>query len=84
MTSNEASKTQDSILAKNKEYSDFIDSFEDNKKNKLKELDNKEELIVALLENISEKILSKTNLPSKDQYKGLMADLDHKVKSVIK
>jgi|LauGreDrversion4_2_1035121.scaffolds.fasta_scaffold663018_2 hypothetical protein len=80
MTSNEASKTQDSILAKNKEYTDFIDNFEDNKKAKLKELDNKEELIVALLENISEKILSKTNMPSKDQYKGLMADLDHKVR----
>ena len=36
MTSNEASKTQDSILAKNKEYTDFIDNFEDNKKTKLK------------------------------------------------
>ena len=79
MISTETNKTQDSILAKNKEYTDFIDSFEDNKKAKLKELDNKEELIVALLENVSEKIMSKTNMPSKDQYKGLIADLDHKV-----
>lgn len=79
MANTETSKTQDSILAKNKEYTDFIDNFEDNKKNKLKELDNKEELIVALLENVSEKILSKTNLPSKDQFKGIMADLEHKV-----
>jgi hypothetical protein len=79
MTSTETNKTQDSILAKNKEYSDFIDNFEDNKKAKVKELDNKEELIVAILENISEKIISKTNMPSKDQFKGLIADLDHKV-----
>ena len=79
MTSSETNKTQDSILAKNKEYSDFIDNFEDNKKAKVKELDNKEELIVAILENISEKIISKTNMPSKDQFKGLIADLDHKV-----
>ena len=67
-------------MAKNKEYTDFVDNFEDNKKAKIKELDNKEELIVALLENISEKILSKTNMPNKEQFKGLMADLDHKVK----
>ena len=79
MTSTETNKTQDSILAKNKEYSDFIDNFEDNKKAKVKELDKKEELIVAILENISEKIISKTNMPSKDQFKGLIADLDHKV-----
>jgi len=80
MANTESTKTQDSILAKNKEYTDFIENFEENKKGKLKELDNKEELIVALLENISEKILSKTNMPSKDQYKGLMANLDHKKK----
>jgi len=84
MASNESTKTQDSIMQKNKEYSDYIESFDDNKRNKMKEIQNKEELIVALLENISEKLVSKTNLPSQSQYKELIADRDNKRKIIDK
>jgi len=36
MASSESTKTQDSIMQKNKEYTDYIESFDENKKNKKK------------------------------------------------
>jgi chromosome segregation ATPase len=53
---NDNTKAVDSISQKDKEYSSFIENYEGIKRNHYKEIQAKEEVIVALLENISHKI----------------------------
>jgi chromosome segregation ATPase len=53
---NDNTKAVDSISQKDKEYSAFIENFEGIKRNHYKEIQAKEEVVVALLENISSKI----------------------------
>lgn len=57
---NDNSKAVDSITQKDKEYSMFIENYDNIRKNHYKEISGKEEVIVALLENISEKIQTGT------------------------
>ena len=55
---NDNTKAVDSISQKDKEYSAFIENYDSIKRNHYKEIQAKEEVVVALLENISEKINS--------------------------
>lgn len=55
---NDSSKAVDSITQKDKEYSVFIENYESIKRNHYKEIKAKEEVIVALLDNVSDKINS--------------------------
>lgn len=54
---NDNSKAVDSIAQKDKEYSNFIENYNSIKKNHYKEIKAKEEVVTALLKNISQKIL---------------------------
>ena len=54
--SSDNTKAVDSIAEKDKEYSAFIENHENIKRNHYKEIRAKEEVVVALLHNISEKI----------------------------
>jgi intraflagellar transport protein 74 len=56
--SNDNTKAVDSISQKDKEYSAFIENYDSIKRNHYKEIQAKEEVVVALLENISDKINS--------------------------
>ena len=58
---NDNTKAVDSISQKDKEYSAFIENYDSIKRNHYKEIQAKEEVVVALLENISEKINSGQN-----------------------
>ena len=53
---NDNTKAVDSISQKDKEYSAFIENYDSIKRNHYKEIQAKEEVVAALLENISEKI----------------------------
>jgi intraflagellar transport protein 74 len=55
---NDNTKAVDSISQKDKEYSAFIENYDSIKRNHYKEIQAKEEVVVALLENISDKINS--------------------------
>ena len=57
-SNNDNTKAVDSISQKDKEYSAFIENYDSIKRNHYKEIQAKEEVVVALLENISEKINS--------------------------
>ena len=54
--SSDNTKAVDSIAEKDKEYSAFIENHENIKRNHYKEIRAKEEVVIALLHNISEKI----------------------------
>ena len=55
---NDNTKAVDSISQKDKEYSAFIENYDSIRRNHYKEIQAKEEVIVALLDNISDKINS--------------------------
>lgn len=55
---NDNSKAVDSIAQKDREYSAFIENYNNIKKTHYKEIAAKEEVVVALLQNISQNILS--------------------------
>ena len=55
---NDNSKAVDSIAQKDREYSAFIENYNNIKKTHYKEISAKEEVVVALLQNISQNILS--------------------------
>ena len=57
-SNNDNTKAVDSISQKDKEYSAFIENYDSIKRNHYKEIQAKEEVVVALLENISDKINS--------------------------
>ena len=54
--SNDNTKAVDSIVEKDKEISAFIENHENIKRNHYKEIRAKEEIVLALLNNISQKI----------------------------
>ena len=57
-TKNDNTKTLDSFTQKDREYSAFIENYNEIRKNHYKEIQAKEEVVIALLKNISENILS--------------------------
>lgn len=83
---NENSKAHDSITQKDKEYSNFIDNFQEIKKSHLKDLINKEEIIVALLESASARIENKGSSSAQPttQYKSVKMDIENKVDNIKK
>lgn len=89
-SNNENAKAHESIFQKDKEYTNFIENFDSIKKNvsiklilffqQLNEISNKEEVIIALLENISDRIISgnNTNINTNPGVRSIKADLDYK------
>eukprot|EP01012_Entosiphon_sulcatum_P023566 TRINITY_DN2864_c0_g1_i1.p1 TRINITY_DN2864_c0_g1~~TRINITY_DN2864_c0_g1_i1.p1 ORF type:complete len:593 (+),score=214.47 TRINITY_DN2864_c0_g1_i1:49-1827(+) len=68
---------------KDREMQEFIDHFEDHKRDVIGQISKTEETIVKLLEAIGKDMASKENIPSAEQVQDIQADLEFKRKQMI-